>query len=118
MILYPMMGKPLRHYRGDTWRRSWLLKDGTGAPIDLTGASARLHLRLEDDTLIAEADALNGRLVITPLDGRIDLTIEAAFMRTLDLITYLWDLEVNYASGVVRTIEQSRLVVTRDITHV
>lgn len=32
-------------YRGDTWQRAWVLTDASGAPLDLTGASARLHAR-------------------------------------------------------------------------
>ena len=28
----------VRLIRGDTWRRSWIIKDETGQPIDLTGA--------------------------------------------------------------------------------
>ncbi len=41
--------------RGDTWRRSWIIKDEVGQPIDLTGASARLQVRDKRDEVLAYA---------------------------------------------------------------
>lgn len=35
----------VKMYRGDTWTRAWELKDAAGAPVDLTRAVARLHVR-------------------------------------------------------------------------
>lgn len=94
-----------------------MLRDSTGAAQDLTGATARLHLRTADDTLIGEATQANGRIGITPAAGRIDMIFEAAFMRALALDTYLYDLEVTLPDGRVLTVEQGRLAVMRDITH-
>lgn len=67
-------------YRGDTWQRAWLLEDGNGALIDLTGASARPHVRDNAGTLSVSASAADGRLVLTPAAGRIDMLIPASAM--------------------------------------
>lgn len=107
---------PVRHIRGDTWRRAWILKDAAGQPLDLTGATPWLHLRDGAEALVLEATLGNGRLVLTPAEGRVDLTLEAAVM-WLDPGKYPFDLQITDAAGVVRTVEQERLVVVKDFTH-
>ncbi|WP_312677116.1 hypothetical protein, partial [Escherichia coli] len=55
--------------RGDTWIRTWVLKDSNGTPVDLSGASARLMV-LDSNTgtikIVASTD--NGLLTITPTE--------------------------------------------------
>lgn len=110
------MPKAVRVYRGDTWSRAWELRDKAGAPIDLTGASARLHLRDGSGTLIVSGDTSDGRIVITPADGRIDMTIPYNAM-ALNPGTYRFDLEVTHADGTRYTYEQGVLLVLEDVTH-
>lgn len=57
-----MIGKAPSIFRGDTWTRAWRLQAADGSPLNLTGASARLHVRDENDALIAECSSANGRL--------------------------------------------------------
>lgn len=65
---------------GDTWKRAWILKSNN-APIDLTGASARLHVRnQESDELVVSASTETKELTITPEDGRIDLRVDGSDM--------------------------------------
>lgn len=103
-------------YRGDTWLRAWVIQDESGAPVDLTGASVRLHVRDAAGVKVAEASTADGRLVITPLQGRIDMTIPAAAM-AIAPGSYRFDLELTSAGGEVRTVEQATLVVLEDVTH-
>lgn len=103
--------------RGDTWRRAWLLSQPAGAPVDLTGATARLHLRSSSGTLAVEATVDNGRIVITPLDGRIALSVPAAVMAAVAPGSYVADLEVTFADGTVRTIERLAVTVMGDATY-
>lgn len=107
--------KPARLYRGDTWKRAWIAKDSTGAVIDLTGATARLHVRDSGGTLVlnyTQADALT----ITELSGRIDLEAPYADMEGLAPGTYSFDLEVTLA-GVRRTYEVNTLVISADVSY-
>lgn len=105
---------PVSLYRGDTWSRVWSPKDPSGVPIDLTGATARLHLRDKVGALVLEASTANGRLVIAP--GTITLEVAFADME-LPPGTYRFDLEVTYASGRRRTYEVNVLVVLEDVSH-
>lgn len=70
--------KPVRLVAGDCWHRAWRLQQSGGAPVDLTGASARLHVRDAEGAKVAEASTADGRIVITPAQGRIEMTIPAA----------------------------------------
>lgn len=109
-------GMPLRLIRGDTWKRTWIIKDQAG-PINLTGATARLQLRTMDDTLVAEASTANGRITITPLEGRIDMTMPAGVMASLDVGLYKFDLEVTYPDNTVSTYEQGTVNLIPDVTR-
>ena len=115
------MATAIKHYRGDTWLRSWVIQDATGAPVDLAGASARLHVRPQEGTDTADdlilAATVGGGLTITAGAGRVDLRVESADMAGLDLATYRFDLEVTFADGIVRTIEQNRIMIVEDITY-
>lgn len=116
-----MASTSIKHYRGDTWLRSWVIKDATGAPVDLTGASARLHVRPQEGTDTADelilAATVGDGLTITAGAGRVDLRVEAVDMAGLDLATFRFDLEVTFADGIVRTIEQNRIMIVEDITY-
>jgi len=109
--------KPPSLFRGDTWRRSWRLQNSAGAPVDLTGAAARLHLRGSAGNLVIEATQANGRLTIDALAGAITLVVAAADTRDLPPARYPFDLEVTYAGGVVQTLEASVLNIKVDQTH-
>lgn len=105
--------------RGDTWVRTWLLKNPQSkTPIDLTGATARLHLRDPNGTLAITASTADGNIVIDELQGRIDLTVSATQTQTLlDFDEgYSFDCELTHG-GRVRTIEVGNLHVFLDSTH-
>lgn len=104
-------------YRGDTWERVWQLKDAAGAPIDLTGASARLQVRNpENDEVMASASTVDAKLSITAAEGKITMVMPYAEM-ALAGGSYPFDLEVTYADGRRRTYERNLLVVIEDITR-
>lgn len=104
-------------YRGDTWRRIWIVQDAHGAPLDLTGYTARLHVRDADGLKLAEASTADGRLVITPAAGRIELTMPAAVMAGLAPGSVRFDIELTSGGGEVTTLEQSTLVVREDMAR-
>jgi hypothetical protein len=108
----------VRLYAGDTWRRSWRLKQPSGLPVDLTGANARLHLRDSAGLLLIEASTgADGRIVITPAEGLIAMTVAAADTSTFAVGRYRWALEITDAAGIVTTLESGILVVMEDVTH-
>lgn len=104
-------------FRGDTWTRAWTIRDAENNVIDLTGATARLHIRDENDNLIYAATMDNGSISIDAPNGTIYLTVDASITRNMNPGTYYFDIEVTYPNGTVKTYEQEKLKVMKDITH-
>ena len=109
--------------RGDTWNTTFVLRERRASvyvaptPINLTGATARLQLRTTvTGPVVIEATTINSKLVVGGTNGLIELAMPPA--DTVGLLgTYLWDLELTYADGVIKTVAGGRLVVTADITR-
>lgn len=106
----------VRLVRGDTWTRAWELRDANDAPIDLTGATARLQVRDDADAVVIAASTADGRLTITPGAGRIDMRVPYA-ATAIAPGGYRFDLEVTHADGTRRTYEQDTLVVLADVAR-
>ncbi len=111
-----MVTAAVKLYRGDTWQRAWVIQDAAGAPVDLTGAAARLHVRDADGVKVMEASTADGRLTLQPAHGRIDLLMPKEATGVAPS-AYRFDLEVTYPSGVRRTYEQATLVVLEDMSR-
>lgn len=100
--------------------------DPTGAPgntpVDLTGYSGRMQVREtvgSATTLTEFTTAPLGGIVITPLDGEVELTVTSAQTEAYTFINAVYDLEVYDASTppvVVRLI-QGRFLVNREVTR-
>ena len=113
-----MLPPPIRHYRGDTWLRSWIIKDSTGVPFQIN--AARLHVRPQEgvateDELVLSA-RIGDKITTDPGTGRVDLRVEAADMGIAPGV-YRFELEITDSVGVVRTIEQGRLLIIEDVAH-
>lgn len=104
-------------YRGDTWMRGWALKNPAKQPIDLSGATARLHLRSQAKALIYAATTTNGCIIVDAVAGKLALTVAASVTATWQPGTYKFDLEITYPDGTVTTYESSALSVIEDQTH-
>lgn len=123
--------KPVEEFRGDTWLRAWAVRVDDN-PIDIVGASARLHLKenLDDDVPMFAVSTIPSTV------GRIDLSVEApsekyANGRTIIAMRvekealetlipkkkYYFDLEYTFADGTRRTYEQNILILKKDATR-
>ncbi len=107
---------PAKLISGDTWLRKWKLTDADGVAINLTGATARLHVRDADDVKVMEASTEDGRLTITPLTGEINLVMPYS-VTSLTAGKYQFNLEVTHADGTRRTYESDFLTVVEDWTR-
>lgn len=103
-------------FRGDTWQRAWVIKDAAGNPVNLTGASARMHVRDSGGALVMSASTADGRLIIQPAAGRIDLLMPKEATGVAPG-SYRFDLEITYSDGRRQTYEQATLVVLEDISR-
>lgn len=106
----------VRLVRGDTWEREWRLKDPAGAPIDLTGASARLHARDATGSLVIEASTVDGRIALGGVAGTAVMVVPSSATEIAPG-SYRFDFEITYAGGRRRTYEQNVLIVLEDQAH-
>lgn len=102
---------------------STTIKDGSGTPIDITGATIRAQIRLLPSSVTAAATATC--TIVTPAAGLFTWTFsdtETAAM-TCSVIDeneatslYYWDMEIEYASGVVVPLLYGDVRVFREVT--
>lgn len=109
------MAKPAPLVAGDTWKAVWFAPQPNGQPVDLTGATARLHLRDAAGAKIVEASTADGRIVIDGPAGKLFLTVPAIEMALVPG-NYRFALEVTYADGTVRTEPPDTLTIRDDPT--
>lgn len=110
-----MASKPVILVGGDTWSRVWSLADANDVPLDLTGCSARLHVRDKDGALVMSASLADGRIARNA--NRLTLTMPAAVTALLAPGAYRFALEVSFSDATVRTIEINTLAIQEDLTH-
>jgi len=105
----------LAFVKGDTWEVQWSLLDAARQPLDLTGVTARLHLRTAPGAaLTIEASSTNGRMTVGA--GTVRMRIEAVDTALVTAGTYLYSLELTWPDGTVKTVVQGRVVVDEDVT--
>ena len=108
--------------QGATFRHSLALKAGptANAPaLDLSGFTARMQLRADLSGLVVllELTPANGRITLTPLDGRVDLCISATDTAALDFDRAVYDLEIESAGGEVTRVLAGVVTLSRQVTR-
>lgn len=106
-------------YQGATFGRVLTWKDENATPIDLTGYTARMHIRssVDDDTIIASLTTENGGITLGGEDGTITLTMSAATTTAITADSGLYDLElVNGGSAVTRLLE-GNVIISKEVTR-
>jgi hypothetical protein len=101
---------------GDTWQMGWQILDANGVPLDLTGASVRLHIRTKSGQLMLNASTTNGKITVDGPNGRIDLNVPYS-ETSIQAGTYLFDLEVTHSNNVRVTYDKGEWVVLHDMTR-
>ena len=112
------MSLPARHdvalYRGDTWAQTFRVWEDAigGTPADLTGATALAEIReVHGGALLA---ALG---VAITLPNEIGVTLHAAGWDGFPArSSAVWDLQVTYPGGVVRTLVSGGVGIVGDVT--
>lgn len=107
-------------YQGATFKRILRVKDAAGDPIDLTGASARMHVRenIADETPLLILDKDNARLVATdPEAGELTLLISAGDTAALAFQSGFYDLEIAYSNGTVDRLLEGTIKLSKEVTR-
>ena len=93
--------------------------DSSGNPINLTGYTAAMQLRLQaasPDPSALNLTSSNGGITITPLAGEMDILMTTAQTGALNPGFYVYDLEIAL-SGVVTRIIQGQITVSAQVTQ-
>jgi hypothetical protein len=101
---------PLELYRGDTGRLRVKLFDQNQQPIDLTGVVAKSQIRDRP----AGLTVVDLTCVIT-LPNIIDVSLDSVGSQQLPPAG-VWDLQLTYSTGEVRTPLAGPVTVTMDVT--
>ena len=106
--------------QGTDYIDSISLKNEDGSIKDLTGCSAYMQIRDYPFSLEARlsASSLNGKLVITPTTGVIQMRFSAADTALLVVKHGVYDLLVVEPSRLVSTIIEGTVTVTPSITRI
>jgi hypothetical protein len=86
---------------------------------DLTGYTARMHIRsvIESTIILIALTTENGRIAITPLDGKIDMTISAIDTAALNFEAAVYDLEIVSSGGEVTRLVQGKVRLSKEVTR-
>lgn len=109
--------------QGSTFAQTLYLKDANGAPIDLTGYSARMQARASHESTekVVDLDTAGLGGIVLQVGGalnRLDILIEAT--NTVNLpapFLGVYDLEVEDGSGVVSRLLEGQLRITPEVTR-
>jgi hypothetical protein len=106
-------------YQGATFGRVLTWKDENETAVDLTGYTARLHMREGYD---AEAPFLtltteNGGIALGGAAGTITLSISAAATAALTAESGVYDVELITSGGVVTRLLQGSVLVSKEVTR-
>lgn len=95
--------------KGATYRKTFIWKQTNETPINLTGYTARAQIRENEyaASFDLELTTENGGIVITPLDGKIELYISDTDTSAVSLNHGVYDLELLVGSDVIKFLRGS-----------
>ncbi len=93
-------------------------KDGAGEPMDLTGYTARMHVRgkIADTTTLLELTTENGRIILGGALGTVRLHLTATDTAAITWSEGVYDLELVNGSYVKRFLE-GKISVSKEVTR-
>ena len=105
---------------GADWRIRMFLKTSQNIPIDLTGCSAIMQIRLNINavTVLHELSTVNGKIVISPQSGIIELQLLDDETRLINWGRAEYAIMVNDSLGFDWVLCEGRIKAKRVITHV
>lgn len=104
--------------QGATFSNTIFLKDDDGNPIDLSGASVRSQIRPAYDS--SSFVAFDISIVAPATNGEILWEMDASTTEGINLslgTIWVYDVEVEYASGVVQRILQGSAIISPEATR-
>ena len=109
-------------YQGATFRKAWDIVDKqSGSPVDLTGYTARMHIRgkIKDELPVVVLTTTNGgiSIMITESQTVLSLFISAEVTAALTISKGVYDLEIVDTSGEVYRLVQGQVTISKEVTR-
>lgn len=95
--------------KGATYNKTFYWKDSAGAAIDMTGYTAKMHIKqnISSTTVIAELTTENGGITITPLEGKIELYISDEDTALITQLSGVYDLNLMLSGDLKKFVRGS-----------
>jgi hypothetical protein len=105
--------------QGATLSRVFTWTDSAKKPYNITGYTARMHVRptVESSTITLELTTVNGRILLGGAAGTVTLDVVANNMVAVAEGKYVYDLELVSPAGVVTRLVQGNFVVRPEVTR-
>lgn len=105
--------------QGATLTKPIVWKDSTGTVVNLTGYTAKMQVRrsVASDEVLLELSSANGKIAITPVQGKVELIFSAATTAAIDWRRGKYDLELTAADGTVTRLIEGEISVSKEITR-
>lgn len=84
-----------------TWQEVWTWTDATGAPVDLTGYTARMDVRTAPGGSLVASIIQGSGIVLGGAAGTITPTLSAAATGAMRAGTYAYDILLTSPAGFV-----------------
>lgn len=106
--------------QGADFDRPFFLTDAAGNPVDITGASAAMQIRVApgDPTALLTLSTAAGTLLVDGPAGSIAPVIPGRVTDALAAGTYAYDVKMLSAAGVTSRTHQGRASVVAEVTTV
>jgi hypothetical protein len=104
--------------QGADWERVVTARDGSGALIDLTGYSARMHVRKDVDAsaTLVELSTDNGRITLGGPSGQITLRLPASVTSTIQR-PGVYDIELTSPNGAITRLLKGEFRLDKEVTR-
>jgi len=104
--------------QGATWNLPLRWQTAEGVPIDVTGYTARMHIRkkIGDAEFESELTTENGKITLGGADGAINLTLPAVETAAIDIKGGVYDLEMVKDDVVTRLLEGT-VIISLEVTR-
>lgn len=105
--------------QGSTFKRTITWKNAAGNPIDITGYSARLHMRESVNAAITvlTLTTQNGGIELGGALGTINLTASATDTSAILAKKGVYDLEIEAPNGEVTRLLEGKFSVSPEVTR-
>jgi len=106
-------------YQGATFRKRLTWEAPSGTPIDLTGCTARMHVRseVESAVVLLNLTTENGGITLGGATGVIELLSAPTETATMAWDGGVWDLEIVHPNGDVTRLAQGSISVSPEVTR-